>query len=166
MFAPKLINKFLYVLIASLIVVGCDSSDDDDGGGDTPAAELFQGSWEVVSAADMGGSRDQTAVIADRGVLSIGFDDAEMYTLAFDFVDEAEEDLGVDGVYAISESNMSVTLTVSLNGLSVPLGFNYRFIDDDRVELTTVEASIAATIGLLLGASLEGNAVLVLDRVG
>ena len=43
MFAPKLINRFLYVLIASLIVVGCDSSDDDDGGADTPAAEIISG---------------------------------------------------------------------------------------------------------------------------
>ena len=166
MSAPKLLNKFLYVLIASLVFVGCDSNEDDgDDGADTPAAELFVGDWEVTSASDMDGARDQTAIFAGQGVLSILFEDAGTFMLAYDYVDEAEEDLAVQGPYSLTESSMTVSLEVSLNGLSVALPFTYRFINDDTVELTTSEPNIAATIGLLLGESLEGNAVLVLERV-
>ena len=165
MIAPRLLNKLLYVLIASLVFVGCDTNDDEEGS-DTPAAELFLGNWEVVSAADMDGSRDQTAIFADQGVLSIDFEESGDFMLTFDIADEAEDDLAVEGPFTVTESSMSVSLQVSLNGLTVALPFTYRFINDDRVELTTSDPSIAATIGLLLGATLEGNAVLVLDRVG
>ena len=166
MIVLKFRYAFLCVLAAALFVVGCDSSDDDEDNVDMPASELFVGDWGVTSAADLEGTRDQTSVIVDQGSLNIAFDDAEMFVLTFDFTDESEEDLVAEGPYTVSESSTTVSLQVSLNGLSLSLPFTYRFIDNDTVELTTTDASIAATIGLLLGATLEGNAVLVMGRVG
>lgn len=165
MISPKFLYKFLFVMMASLVVFGCDSTDDEDEGGmETPAAELFVGNWVLASAADMDGSRDQSMIFEDQGVLSIDFAEEGTFALLFDFADEAEDDLGVSGPYTVSESNTSIALSVSLNGLAVELPFTYRFVNDDTVELTTSDASVAATIGLLLGAALEGNAVLVMER--
>ena len=167
MIAPKLLNRFLCVLLASLVVVGCDSNEDDEDGSEgSSAAELFVGSWEVTSAADMGGTRDQSAIFADQGMLSVDFVEEGTFMLVFDNLDEMEQDLSLEGPYTISESDMSVSLQVSINDLPFALPFTYRFVSDDTVELTTIDPNIAVTIGILLDAALDGNVVLVLERVG
>ena len=95
--------------------VGCDSNEDDDE--DAGDAERFIGSWEIVSAADQGGMRDQTAVFSALGTLTVTLNDDGSYALVLQYTDPATPDLTVPGVYTVNESTNRLILTVQLPDL-------------------------------------------------
>lgn len=161
MIASKILHRLFLLLIASTLVVACDSSEDDDEGMDVPDSERFIGNWAVTAAADMGGTRDQTAVFSGLGVLTVDLDDEGNFTLFLDYTDPETDDLMVSGPYSVVEASSQLNLTVSLNGITVPLPFLYEFVNDDTVELTTD----ATLLNLLLDAALEGDVVLTIARV-
>ena len=158
MIASSVLNRIFLLLIAAVVFVGCDSNDEED----TPAAdaERFVGNWIVVAAADQDGVRDQTAVFADLGELTVNLSDVQDFVLALDYTDPMTDDLSLSGPYSLTESSSTLALTVTASGITVDLPFQYRFINDDTVELTTN----GATIGLLLNTPLEGDVVLTLER--
>ncbi len=150
--------KFCVVLLASVAMIGCDSGGDGEGDGD---AEQFLGVWRVVSAADQDGQRDQTAVFTMLGTFTLTLNDDQSYALRLVYADGETPDLVVPGTYSVNESSSRLVLGVQLEGLpAVDLTLNYVFNSDTEVEFTTD----AATLGILLGATLEGNVVLVAQR--
>ena len=158
MTASNVFYKILFLLIAALVVVGCDSTDDEEPAAD---AERFVGNWVVVSAADQDGVRDQTPVFADLGELTVDLSENQDFVLALNYTDPMTDDLMLSGPYSLTESSNTLALTVTASGITVDLPFQYMFINDDTVELTTN----GATIGLLLNTPLEGDVVLTLERV-
>ena len=82
--------KFCVVLLASIALVGCDSGGDNDESGD---AERFLGVWEIVSAADQGGQRDQTAVFSMLGTFTLTLNEDQSYTLRLVYADGETPDL-------------------------------------------------------------------------
>ena len=158
MFISKISRTFFYTLIAAVALVGCDSNDGDDEG--PSDAERFLGTWAVVSAADQDGARDQTAVFSGLGVLSVDLKDDGTYSLLLQYNDPAEEDLSLMGPYTVNSAGGQLILTVSLSGLTVNLPFAYEFLSDTSVELTVD----GPTLSLLLGAALEDNVVLGIQK--
>ncbi len=156
--ASNKIFKLLLVLFASVALVGCDSSDDDEGGND---AERFLGAWDIVSAADQGGERDQTAIFSALGVLTVTLNEDQSYSLVLVYADPETEDLAITGTYTVNDASSRLVLSVQLEGLpQVDLSLTYNFLNDIQVEFT----ADATTLAILLGAELEGNVVLVAEK--
>lgn len=155
MLKSNLILKFCVVLLASVALVGCDSGGDNEEAGD---AERFLGVWQIVSAADQGGARDQTAVFSMLGTFTLTLNEDQSYTLMLEYADGETPALVVPGTYAVNTSSSTLVLGVQLEGLpQVDLELDYAFNGDDEVEFT----ADAATLVILLGAQLEGDVVLV-----
>lgn len=145
------------MIVVAFAYAGCDSNEDEGDGGD---AERFIGTWEIVSAADQGGARDQTAVFSALGTLTVALNDDASYALVLQYTDDTP-DLTVPGIYTVNESTSRLILTVQLPDLpQVDLSLTYRFISDTQVEFT----ADATTLAILLGAELEGNVILVADK--
>ena len=158
MYSSKKILHLLLLLFTSVALVGCDSNDDEEGAGD---AEQFLGSWRIVSAADQDGQRDQTAIFAALGTLTINLNEDESYTLVLEYTDPDTPDLTIGGTYTVNEVSSRLILSVQLEGLpQVDLTLMYNFNSDTEVELT----ADATTLALLLGAELDGNVILVAQK--
>ncbi len=148
------IFKLLLVLFASVALVGCDSSDDEDAGSD---AETFLGAWQIVSAADQGGMRDQTAIFSALGTLTVTLNEDQSYSLVLNYADPQTDDLAITGTYSVNEVSSRLVLSVQLEGLpQVDLTLSYNFISDTEVDFT----ADATTLAILLGAELDGEMVL------
>lgn len=144
----------MLVLFASVALVGCDSNDDDEGGSD---AETFLGAWQIVSAADQGGTRDQTAIFSALGTLTVTLNEDQSYTLVLNYVDPQTDDLSIGGTYTVNEVSSRLVLSVQLEGLpQVDLTLTYNFLSDTEVEFT----ADATTLAILLGAELDGDVIL------
>ena len=157
MFSSRISYKLFFILVASLALTACDSNDDE---GDPTDAERFLGNWTVVSAADQNGNRDQTQVFSSLGVMTVNLNQGNQYALLLNYTDPAEDDLALNGPYTVNETGRRLILTVSLDGLTVDLPFEYAFVDDSTVDLT-VDGTV---LGALLGTTLEDNVVLRIQK--
>ena len=126
--------------------------------------ERFLGNWDFIAAADQEGQRDVTALIDDVGDLSIRLNEDARFRWFIQFTAPPEEDLVLNGPYEVNEAISRLVLTLNINGLSIRLPFQYSFINDTILDLTTSDPSVANTLGLLLGVTLEGNTVLRLQK--
>ena len=150
--------SLVFLFAGMALLVGCDSGDSDDEG--PTDAERFIGEWTVVSAADQDGQRDQTAVFANLGTMTVTLNDTGNYSLLLVYNDPTQDDLLLNGPYTVNDAGKQLILTVSFQGLTVDLPFTYNFVSDTSVELTVD----GPTLSLLLGAPLEGNVVLVIQK--
>ena len=154
MLISKISYTFLFLLLASIAAVGCDSDPNEEE--ETTDAERFLGNWAVVSAADQDGARDQTAVFSSLGVMTVDLAENGTFSLLLQYNDPAEPDLSLAGPYTVNSAGKQLVLTIDFQGLTVNLPFAYVFNSDTEVELTVD----GPTLALLLNAPLEGNVVL------
>jgi hypothetical protein len=163
MYTPRFILDRLFrsvlplMLIAGLLATGCDSGDEDQSD-----LERFLGTWELTRAADMGGTRDQTAVFESLGVLTLEVGEDGTFILGLNYIDVEEEDLSLGGDYTVNEAIRTLILLVDQEGLQVPLSFTYT-CEDDETALLYIDST---TLRLLLGSAveIEGTVELTIEK--
>ena len=160
MYTPKKILLLLMVLLVSVSLVGCDTTKDEG----TSDAELFLGNWLIVEARDQDGVRDQTAVLAALGALSIELTQDGMYTLAFKYTDPQTPDAVISEAYTVNDSSSRLLLVIQIPNLPPQnLPVDYSFNSDTEVELT-IDGTLLAILlnqGSAVNIALEGGVVLV-----
>jgi hypothetical protein len=77
-----------------------------------------------------------------------------------DTTDPDTPDISVTAAYEINQTNNTVTLTVTTPGGPVAIEFEYLFVDDDTLELTTG----ALLMNLVFGTTLVGESTITLSR--
>ncbi len=154
--------SFFLCLMASLVLLGCDSNDDSDDEL-SPDAELLVGDWTVTSAADQGGERDQTSVFASLGILSLALNEDNTFTLLLQYTDPDTDDLNLQGTYEVRDADDRLDLTLVVDTIGeIEISFSYSIIDESNVEL---RSSDSALFSLLLGIDFEGDIILTLQKV-
>lgn len=132
----------LFLLIFGLIAIGCDSNDDDVVETD---AERFEGTWELSSLDDAEGPVE----LVDYTAVGVSFNTDESFSLDLT-APEGGTDLTLTGTWSVSETAETITLNTTVPGspVSLPLLFEYNFVDDD-VQLIAGPQTTAALNGVL-----------------
>ena len=144
---------FVLALLFGLTAIGCDSAEDDPSD-----AEIFVGTWNLVSLID--DEADKTAVfaqIANSFRTTLGSDNN--FTVVVDYKDELGiEDLTIPGTYSVLEDDKRFILAPPV-GPNVP--FLYEILSDTRIRLSTDAAFVN---GLFDTDSYDGTVVITIEK--
>lgn len=155
----KNISRFMLALMMLVVLNGCDSGDEESNGD----AKRFFGVWTIDKVADQGGQRDRTALFDALGTLTLTLSVDERYSLLIDFMDQAAQDVALEGVYSVDGDADELILTISAAGLPpTQVPFSYSFKSETEVELT----ASSLLLGPLLGDNiqLEGQLVMTASK--
>lgn len=144
------------MLFAALVLsasgfLGCDNSDPAD---DT---ERFSGNWELTGVSDNDGDKLST-FNANFESLTAEFDMSGNAT--FTAVRSDLSTTVVQGTYSVDTADQSMDATVSVGSASTVLSFDYDFVNDDRMDLSTS----AIPLNIAFGTTLVGTANITMDR--
>lgn len=131
------LSAIILGLFVALSFVGCDSNEDD-----LTDAEIFVGSWTLVSISDAEGDQTQGfAGLAES--LDITFAADGEFTLLLDYrEDSGRPDVPLQGTYELNEGANSLVLNIA-DGPSPP--FSYDIENEDEISLSS-QAEIVNTL--------------------
>lgn len=155
----RLQSKSWMLLLAILLVAGCDSNEED-----LSDAELFVGTWTVVRAQDAQG--DKTALLNQVGTISVELEADGNFALTFDPVQGDATVLS--NTYTVDEGEDEIILN-AVNPLgegTIPLHLAYEFDGEDEVMLTIEETTVdIIKVVLPAFAAFSGQTTLTVQRV-
>lgn len=119
---------FLLALLVALTAVGCDSDEDD-----TSDAELFVGTWTLVSLSDAQG--DKTAAFGQiANGLTADLNSDNSFLISVDYKEDSGiEDLTIPGTYEVEAGSKTFVITPP-TGQNVP--FSYDIENESRIALS------------------------------
>ena len=129
---------FVLALVLGISALGCDSSEDDPSD-----AELFVGTWGVVSITDGGGDKTPLLLAAANSLVA-QLNANNSFAVDIDYKEQA--DLHLAGTYTVEEGAKQLILTVGPQ--SPP--FSYSFASDNRVTLSAASTIVNGLFGTTL----------------
>jgi hypothetical protein len=142
----------LPILLAFLIFAGCDSNDV------LSDAQLFIGDWRLAEISDAEG--DRTAQFGALGTIETTFAAGGQYQLVFDAAGGGQ-DVQLGGTYQVFPADGVLRLMVPTGQFILPVDLQYRFLNDNSVELL-IDAAILGTI--IQAANYTGQVRMALSR--
>lgn len=149
----------MFYRAAALALLFTVAACDNDGDGDVDEADLLVGSWSLTNVEDETGNRLADFEMTYSDFLSTFQSDGDV-VIFLDTTDPDTPDISVTAAYEINQTNNTVTLTVTTPGGPVAIEFEYLFVDDDTLELTTG----ALLMNLVFGTTLVGESTITLSR--
>lgn len=142
--------------VIPLLLLGCDSSEN--GKSDS---ELFVGRWELVEVEDSKG--DQTPLLREIGTLTVTFDASGNYSLVFDAVNDALDQLQ-DNTYVVNETTRHIFLNTSSEEYGdIRIRAHYTFTGENQVRLLVDNLTIQI-INSQLSTNFTGSTILTFER--
>ena len=149
----------MFYRAAALALLFTVAACDNDGDGDVDEADLLVGTWSLTNVEDETGNRLADFGAAYSSFLSTFQSDGDV-DIFLDTTDPNTPDIDVTAAYEINQTNNTVTLTVTTPGGPVAIEFEYLFVDDDTLDLTTG----ALLMNLVFGTTLVGESTITLSR--
>lgn len=144
---------FVLALLFGLVSVGCDSADDDPSD-----AELFVGTWNLISLTD--GERDKTAdfaTIANSFRTTLESDNE--FEINVDYKEETGlTDRVIPGTYSVVEDAKTLILSPPV-GPNVP--FQYEILNESRIRLSTPAEFVN---GMFQTDAYQGTVVITIEK--
>lgn len=140
---------FVLALVLGISTLGCDSSEDDPSD-----AELFVGTWALVSIADGGGDKTPVLLAAANSMMAQLNSDN---TFEIDVDYKQQTDLHLEGTYTVNEGAKQLILTV---GPQNP-PFGYSFASDNRVTLSAGSDIVNGLFGTTL---YTGTVIMTIEK--
>lgn len=146
--------RFPAVLLAILLLAGCDLSEDDSD------AALFDGTWRLVEAGSL--QTDFTALVLARydDVVVTFVEDEDQFTMLLD-VSGTPDDEVFNGRFDVDSDDREIDLSSTLFPRSFE--FDYDFINVEEVVLTSDDGEVI--LETLFGIEFDvEDLILILER--
>lgn len=144
---------FVFALLFGLTSIGCDSAEDDP-----TDAELFVGTWNLVSLTDAEGDKTAGfAAIANSFRAELDSDNTAVITVDYK-AETGLENRVIPGTYNVVEAEKAFILTPPA-GPSVP--FDYEILSESRIRLSAASAFIN---GLFQTDAYKGTVVITIEK--
>ncbi|MEX1055598.1 MAG: hypothetical protein WED81_06180 [Rhodothermales bacterium] len=140
---------FVLAFVLGFSSLGCDSSEDDPSD-----AELFVGTWALVSIRDGGGDKTPLLLAAANSMVAV-LNSNNTFEVDIDY--KEQPDLHLEGTHVVNEGAKQLVLTV---GPQNP-PFTYSFASDTR---TTISANSQIVNGLFATTLYTGNVVMTIQK--
>jgi len=125
---------FVLALLIGVTAVGCDSNDDDD----PSDAEIFVGTWTLVSISDQTGDRTGGFAPFLAAPITANFASNNTFAVTINYNAQAEQagltDRVIPGSFVIEAGAKSLQLSPTGFGATVP--FDYTITNDNQITLT------------------------------
>jgi hypothetical protein len=133
---------FVLALLIGVTAVGCDSNDDDD----PSDAEIFVGTWTLVSISDQTGDRTDGIGQFLAAPITANFASNNTFTITINYNAQAEgaglTDSTIPGSFVLKVGAKSLQLSPTGFGATVP--FDYTITNENQITLTADAAFMNA----------------------
>lgn len=144
---------FVLALLFGLTSIGCDSAEDDPSD-----AEVFVGTWNLISLTD--GEGDKTAAFATiANSFRTTLESDNEFEINVDYKEETGlTDRVIPGTYSVVEDAKKLILTPPA-GPNVP--FDYEILNESRIRLSTAADFVN---GMFNTESYQGTVVITIEK--